>query len=120
MRKVFVTKILIISCIIFIENTDPISEAYQMIHICNQQSLNHVEYINKFRGIKKMLMEFTGTMLDCCENMKEATLLLQTDMKLYKNSQMILDFPRIQIAIVHQDSNFVSHDFCQVSPQISW
>ena len=34
-----------------------------MIHICNQQSLNHVEYINKFRGIKKMLMEFTGTLL---------------------------------------------------------
>ena len=86
-----------------------------MIHICNVQAINYVEYINKFNGIQRMLMDFTVTMLDCCKDMDEAELLLKTDIKLYKDSQMTLHYPRIHIAIVNKDSDFVSHDFCQVS-----
>ena len=85
-----------------------------MIHICNVQAINYVEYINKFNGIQRMLMDFTVTMLDCCKDMDEAELLLKTDIKLYKDSQMTLQYPRIHIAIVNKDSDFVSHDFCQV------
>lgn len=90
-----------------------------MIHICNVQAINYVEYINKFNGIKNMLMDFTVTMLDCCKDMDEAELLLSTDMKLYKDSQMTLQYPRIHIAIVNKDSDFVSHDFCQVGKALN-
>ena len=97
-----------------LENCDPLSEAYHMIHICNMQTVNYVEYINKFNDIKSMLMDFAVTMLDCCKDMEEAELLLGTDMKLYKDSHMTLQYPRIHIAIVNKDSDFVSHDYCQV------
>ena len=88
--------------------------------ICDKQSIHHEEYQNKFKDIKSMLKEFTVKMLDCCDNMKEATLFLTNDLKLYKKSQKVLKYPRINIAIEKNDVDFVSHDFCQEELRGSW
>ena len=96
---------------------DPVSEAYAIMETCEYQALQYEEYEEKFKSIKRMLKQFTVKILNCCEKIDEAKLLMSTDTK---TKVCRLKYPRINVAIQKYHEDFVSHDYCQQILREEW
>ena len=100
------------------ENTfDPIAEAYSIMDICYNQAMQYEEYKEKFKSIRRTLKQFTVKLLNCCEKIDEAKLLMSTDTT---RKDCRLKYPRINVAIQTYHEDFVSHDYCQQILREEW
>ena len=96
---------------------DPVTESFHNVFIAKSQYQDHVEYENKFKLIVKENEQFSVKMLDLCKTTQEAELFLATALRKKQFfAQMHLDimvYPRLEVAIMNRNIDFVAHDFCQ-------
>eukprot|EP00092_Neocalanus_flemingeri_P006843 GFUD01007388.1.p1 GENE.GFUD01007388.1~~GFUD01007388.1.p1 ORF type:complete len:851 (-),score=173.68 GFUD01007388.1:141-2651(-) len=98
-------------------NEDPVTESFHNAFVAKRLARDHVEYANKFKSIVKENRKFAVDMLDLCKTTDEAALFLSTAFKkeTYFTETHIerMAHPRLEVAIVTRNIEFVAHDFCQ-------
>ena len=97
---------------------DFFSKAFECVFICQEHMKNFEEYQNQFEQMETSIGQFLVHILDFCDQIDEAKLLLMND---FENGGIYhTRYPRIETAIKLRQEEFAGNDFCQQILREDW